>query len=72
MGENKIKFIDLTFKLIVGIFVSMYFTANACKFINNWYGNRKNLYKFSNLVAVPDENNNKKVPNSENNEKESL
>lgn len=72
MGENKIKFIDLTFKLIVGIFVSTYFSRNACNFINNWYGNRKNLYKFSNTVPVPETQNNKKVPIGENNEKDSL
>lgn len=51
MGEGKLKFIDLTFKLIIGIIVSMYFSKNACKFINTWYGNSKTLYKFNNSAV---------------------
>jgi hypothetical protein len=42
-----ISFADLTFKLLLGVIASIYFSNYATTFINMWYGNSKSLYKFS-------------------------
>lgn len=48
LSGDKTKFIpfaDLSFKLLLGIIVSIYFARYATAFINMWYGNSKSLYK---------------------------